>query len=343
MKKNEFDEIFKVFSKEYKEIELTNKTLEASKFSIIKEIKYKNKNMVGKIFKIDKNEINGYDNIILFDLHHHNIIKIFKVFNKLINGKKYYLIIMEKAILRDLHKFLEFYNNHNLLKLIFNPFVEILGDNFLRFLSKQIVDGLEIFERNNYSHFNICTENILVSYEMNLKISDFLTLTKKDKNENKKFLKFLKKKNLLPEEFLNKQDFFDLGLTLFYIKFKKILLEYNINKESEINENYQINLIERNINFLKSQKFINKDLSQFLCSLIQYKAKNIPNFEEIYRNKWLNENREEILNINYIFNCDEEKKIMELLKSDYLIKKEKELKNCKIKKFTFKKKRKKNN
>ena len=34
MKKNEFDEIFKVFSKEYKEIELTNKTLEASKFSI---------------------------------------------------------------------------------------------------------------------------------------------------------------------------------------------------------------------------------------------------------------------------------------------------------------------
>ena len=68
---------------------------------------------------------------------------------------------MEKAILRDLHKFLEFYNNHNLLKLIFNPFDEILGDNFLRFLSKQIVDGLEIFERNNYSHFNICTENIL--------------------------------------------------------------------------------------------------------------------------------------------------------------------------------------
>ena len=43
---------------------------------------------------------------------------------------------MEKAILRDLGKFTEFYCKNNLLKLIIEePFSQRIGDNFLIFYS----------------------------------------------------------------------------------------------------------------------------------------------------------------------------------------------------------------
>ena len=41
------------------------------------------------------------------------------------------------------------------MKLIYEPFDEILGDNLLRFYSKQIVDELETLNRYNYVHFDL--------------------------------------------------------------------------------------------------------------------------------------------------------------------------------------------
>ena len=41
------------------------------------------------------------------------------------------------------------------MKLIYETFDEHLGDNLLRFYSKQIVDELEILNRYNYVHFDL--------------------------------------------------------------------------------------------------------------------------------------------------------------------------------------------
>ena len=72
------------------------------------------------------------------------------------------MILMEKAVLRDLGKLNYFFICHNLLKLIHNPFEENLGDNLLRFYSKQIVDGLETLNRYNYVHFDLLINSLLM-------------------------------------------------------------------------------------------------------------------------------------------------------------------------------------
>ena len=65
------------------------------------------------------------------------------------------MILAEKAILRDLGKLNNFYFFYNLLKLEYEPFDEHLGDNLLRFYSKQIVDELKTLNRYNYVHFDL--------------------------------------------------------------------------------------------------------------------------------------------------------------------------------------------
>ena len=66
------------------------------------------------------------------------------------------------------------------------------------------------------------------------------------------------------------------------------------------------------------------------------------NFGKIYKNKWLNRNKEIIEDIVHTNENDEEKIIMELQKSDYLINKQKDLNPKKAKKYILKKKIKKN-
>ena len=101
-----------------------------------------------------------------------------------------------------------------------------------------------------------------------------------------------------------------------------------------------IDLIERGISYIKAKKYTNKHLKQFLISLIQYKPDDRPFFEQIYRNKWLNKNVEELERTVMAFENDEEKLIMELQKTDFLMKREKKVNKNRSKqiKFSFKKK-----
>jgi len=84
---------------------------------------------------------------------------------------------------------------------------------------------------------------------------------------------------------------------------------------------YIVDEIQNAMNEIKTTKSSEKEFIDFLISLIQFNAKDRSNFEEIYRNKWINKNWEEILEIFHINTNDEEKLIFELDKSDYLIKK----------------------
>jgi serine/threonine protein kinase len=188
------DEIFDIFQKKYNFEK--RKVLGKGGFGVVREIKMKDKIYAAKLVKKDakkdteKGSINETEenNIILF-LHNPNIVKIHKIYqetyyNPLTKEKEIYnLIIMEKANLKDLRSFIRYLYNHN-SDIINNAFSEIIGDNFLRLFVKQIINGLEILERNELIHFDIKPENILIFIELSLKLSDFGLLRevyKKDK------------------------------------------------------------------------------------------------------------------------------------------------------------------
>jgi serine/threonine protein kinase len=269
-----------------------------------------------------------------------HLVKINKIYEEKYDKKEYNFILMEKAPLKDLKTFRDSLRNQNILKLVYlNPF-DLIGDNFLRFLFKQVVEGLEVLDRGNYVHFDIKPKNILIFSNMILKLSDFGLLRdiKSIKNKDNKLkipggtqgylsIEYYKNKDhIIHENEANKQDFFALGITLFFIKYGKDMIKIRINNRDEDFDylkiaDYLVDDIQNAMNEIKTTKSSEKDFIDFLISLIQFNAKDRTNFEEIYRNKWINKNWEEILEIFNINRTDEEKLILELDKSDFIIKK----------------------
>ena len=134
-----------------------------------------------------------------------------------------------------------------------------------------------------------------------------------------------------------------MGSTLFYIKYGEHLLKYKKDDDSIINNDTVMELLFRKHEFIKSRQPTDQEFIDFIISLIHYDINDRADFEKIYRNKWLNRNKEIIEDIVHTNENDEEKIIMELQKSDYLINKQKDLNNQKAKKFKYKKKIKINN
>ena len=342
--KGKYYNIFKFFQNIYdKEILDIGKILGASSYGEVRDIKHKKYSMAGKIIE-NENEQESQKIKLAFELRGPNIIKIDKIYTEKYKGKYYNLVIMEKAILRDLGKLNEFYLYHNLLRLIYDdPFDEKCGDNLLRFYARQIINALEVLDRNDYIHLNIKPENLLVTLNLNIKLSDISFLRRVD--DTSKLPKNIKGFTT-PEyysdkdtssDIIKRQEYFALGECLFILKYgDKILRDL---KKIYRNEEDILDLLIKKITFIKSNKIIDKDFINFLVSLIQFKPEKRPSFEFIYRNKWLNKNRDILHKIVMAFEGDEEKFIMELQKNDFIMKKEKQFKknNNNLVKFRFKK------
>ena len=344
-----YNKIFKIFQQSYKnEISQIGKLLGKGAFGEVRDITFKNKVMAGKISERE-NDDKSQEEKYLFDLRGHNIIRMNKIYTKKIDDKYYDLIIMDKAVLRDLGKINEFYHRHNLLKLIYlEPFDEKSGDNLLRFYSKQIINGLETLDRNDFVHFDIKPENLLITVNLILKLSDFTLLRKINGRmqlpggtQGYMTPEYYIKKDVSPDD-ARKQDYFALGSSLFILKYGIQLLRFKKYDDSKMNYDRIISLLEKNIAFIKSQKLTDKKFMNFLINLIMYKPEERPSFEQIYRNNWLNKNNKELEQTIMAFETDEEKLIEELQKKDFIIKKEKIInnkeKNTNQIKFRFKKK-----
>ena len=275
---DKYGDVFKFFKDNEQNNQGIGKILGKGAFGEVRDIKYKSRVMAGKL--IEKEDKEQSEELSLsVDLRGNNIIKTNKIITKKYRDKFYDLIIMDKAVLRDIGKLNEFFHNHNLLKLIFEkPFDESAG-NFL--------------------------------------------LEKYFSKENAK-----------------KQDYFALGSCLFILKYGIQMLKFKKYDDKKMCADRIIDLLQRNIMFIKTRKESDKDFKDFLISLIQYKPEQRPSFEQIYRNKWLNKDSEELNHAIMAFESDEEKLIMELQKKDFLIKVEKKINKSKAKqsKFIFKKK-----
>ena len=359
---SKFDYAFKAFKEKYKtEIAQIGKILGKGAFGEVRDVKYKNKAMAIKIMERDKEEkIEGEK--LAINLRSHNIIRIQKIYEgekfkntsreknkENSNSSEYYdFIIMEKAVLRDLGKLNEFYHRHNLLKLIKNDpdnyiFNENTGDSLLRFYARQIINALEILDENNYVHFDIKPENLLMSINLIVRLTDFSLL----KEVKDSYIDFKipggTQGYITPEYYIDKrvqkdtarnQDFFALGSSLFLLKYGLQLLKYKKFDDSRMNADRIVDLLQQNINYLKSQTFTDRDFMFFIRCLVGYTPEERAFFQQIIRNKWLNKNVDELDRIVMGFENDEEKLIIELQKNDFLLKKEENLKKRENKKFS---------
>ena len=358
-----YDDIFEALRQRYKnDITKIGKTLGKGAFGEVRDIKYKNRQMAIKIIERGKDEKIEGEKLAALNLKNYNIIKIQKVYeNEKLKGSNgtgiYDFIIMEKAVLRDLAKLNEFYHRHNLLKLIkkniddYYIFDENTGDSLIRFYAKQIINALTNLDSNDYVHFDIKPENLLVSITLIIRLTDF-SLLKEVKNDINDPFKIPggTQGYLTPEYYIEKnvtvdaarkQDYFALGSSLFLLKYGIQLLKYKKFDDNMMNADRLLDLLHHNINYIKSQVFNDKDFMSFIISLIGYKPNDRSSFQQIIRNKWLNKNEDELDKIFMAYENDEEKLIIELQKNDYLMKKEENLKNkkfSKTKKYHFKKK-----
>ena len=241
-------------------------------------------------------------------------------------------------------------------KILKEPFLEEFGDNLMRFFTKQLISALKIFNQGNLVHFDIKPANILLFKNLEIKLIDFTFLKRLDNPEEKKEIPGGTPGYVSPEyyydytslgpidEVLKAQDYFAVGATIFFLKYGKEMLDYDkYPKKKEINDiknNEELKKLRISLNiskeftgdvitynlenvagFIRMQNFQDKDFTEFLCSLIQYKPTDRPDFEHIIRNKWVNKNLEEIEKIKKINSIDEKNLILELQKSDFLINK----------------------
>ena len=316
-------------------------------FGTVYEIKLErmNKHFAAKL--LEKKDMFNESELIL-QFRGPNLVKVNKIYEKKImeeedNQKKekiYNLIIMEKA-LKDLKSFVILLKQGSILKYVVkNPF-EMIGDNCTRFIIKQIVKGFETLFMESCVHFDIKPKNILIFNNLVTKITDFGLL--RNLNKIKNILNRIEipggTPGYLPPEYYSndghkitfeeafKLDYFSLGATIFYLKYGGNMLKYQKFKDKFITANYIKELMQIAINKIKTTKSNDKDFINFLCKLIQYNPKDRLSFEEIHRNKWLNKNWNQILEIMQANFEDEEKIIEELNKSDFLFKKNKYVNN----------------
>ena len=177
-------------------------------------------------------------------------------------------------------------------------------------------------------------ENLLIAGNLIVKLSDFSLLTKVKSGTTK--IPGGTPGYLTPEYYIDrnvdsedarKQDYFALGSTLFFLKYGEQFLKFKKSDSNIMNNFFILDIIQKQLYKIKSQKLSDKDFIEFLSSLISYQPKDRPSFEQIYRNKWLNKDVEYVNSIFAAYENDEEKLIMELQKKDFLIKKEKERDN----------------
>ena len=259
-----------------------------------------------------------------------NIVKIMGKKTDL--EKCYHYYIMECSELGSLSSLKNDLINIENSKISGDSFLEKVGNNLLRFFAKQIIKGIKTFYEGNLVHFDIKPNNILIFQGMQIKLIDFSFLMPIKKDQDlirggtpgyvtpEYYLG-----NKLEKSILNKQDYFAIGVVLYYLKYGEKMLNY-VEEKSEklinkgyINSTMVVDLISIAINKIKSKKYQDKSFTDFLISLIQYKPEDRPEFEKIYRNKWLNKNSQEIKKINDIYSSDEGNMVFELQKSDFLI------------------------
>ena len=222
---------------------IKGKKLTKGGFGVVYEMKFDGKDYVGKLIKKIKKEKNESE--IILEFRGPKIVKVNKIFEKIDGSDIYNLILMEEAPSKSLDDFRNKISNNNYFNFIFESPFEIIGDNLIRFFILQLVQGLEILERNNFCHFDIKPENILIFTNIILKWTDFgfLRDLKEIKGDEVKVPggtegyfspEYYSNEFKLRKDQANKHDFFALGATIYFMKYGKKMLKYIRNQKDNL-------------------------------------------------------------------------------------------------------------
>lgn len=322
-------------------------------YGLVAEVSFKKDIYAAKIFKKEKVD----ENKLILEFRGSNIISVNQINIKdFINKKtkqkeKYYLVLMEKADLKDiLYLTWEIYYNNKLKLIVSSPFEGETSDNFIRYFCYEFIKALELLDRKDYCHFDIKPNNILLTNKFIPKLSDFSYLRDINKIQDEEGKieipggthgytspEYYYNKSI-PAEHGKKQDFFAIGSTIFKLKYGEDMIPHQRYESNEITADYMIDLIQRAKDLIQSKKRCDKDFIKFLCSLIDYKPEDRPEFEEIYRDKWLNKNLDDIKKCYDANFLDVDKLFIELNKSDFINSKKKQMKKGR-KRFNFDRKK----
>ena len=298
-KANEIEE-----DKKKKNLEIIKKIIKENEYEYIGEIGYGGFGVVSEVEKDGKhfamkivmnpNNNEQLKTELVNEFRGKNIVKIILEKKIIKEGKEqkegeqsYYLYIMERSNIGDLKNFKKFLYTYLIFK---EPFIEKVGDNLIRFLAQQLAIALKTLYLGNLVHFDIKPSNILIFKDLTLKLIDFSLLRKVNKENNEKIPEgtfgFCTPESYSDKEFniedLRKQDYYAIGMTIYFLKYGELPFGNFQRKKVEVNKKKFIydeendlkittNSIELAMDKIKQEKYQDKDFTDFLCNLIQHK------------------------------------------------------------------------
>jgi hypothetical protein len=237
---------------------------------------------------------------------------------------------MEESLsnLYFLNRTLHLNDGYILLKIISPSFIEIFGNNLLKYMVRQLIYLMEFIDRSNLIFKNLSLKDFFVTKkDFLLRLYNFKNIINLDDIEKppeqragKKSLLLNNKNSDMNEQFeqLRKDNYFHLGKCIFDLIFGNIFFR-NDNEKPNLFEEKKVDLLMRYIKKIKS-KDIDENLKSLLISLIDIEKENRPNIEEIFRNKFIHQDYDIINDIISNYEKDIIKIIIEFAKNDYLVK-----------------------
>jgi len=335
----EYSKVLKTFFKEFgKDISLVKNDSEGIKLHLI-PLYYnsrKNKGVCTIIKKgVENTKYNEQDYPII--LKFPGVMKIEQIYAKTIKIKEpnesylYYLLIMEESLsnLYFLNRTLHLNDGYILLKIISPSFIEIFGNNLLKYMIRQLIYLIEFIDRSNLIFKKLSLKDFFVTKkDFLLRLYNFKNIINLDDKEipqeqragKKTSLLNNNKNNDMNEQFekLRKENYFYLGSCIYDLIFGNLFFR-NDNEKQSLFEEKKVDLIVRYIKKIKA-KDIDENLKSLLISLIDIEKENRPNIEEIFRNKFIHQDYHIINDIIANYDKDIIKIIIEFAKNDYLVK-----------------------
>ena len=266
------------------------------------------------------------------------VMKIEQIYAKTIKVKDtndphlYYLLIMEESLsnLYFLNRTLHLNDGYIFLKIISPSFIEIFGNNLLKFMVRQLIYLIEFIDRSNLTFKNLTLKDFYVTKkDFLLRLYNFKNIINLDDDLEKPPEQKVPKKSLLLNNNKNsdmneqfeqkrKENYFHLGKCIYDLIFGNVFFR-NDNEKPNLFEEKKVDLIMRYIKKIRA-KNMDENLKTLLISLIDYEKENRPNIEEIFRNKFIHQDYHIINDILSNYEKDIIKIIIEFAKNDYLVK-----------------------
>lgn len=332
-KKEPEENIQKLFEESYpNNIHFNGKIIGKGGFNTIHSVTIQNSIIgAGKILQKNNTKNHKKDEIYFSSvIKGKNVIKKLAGFDAGNGINDYHLVVMESAQLSDLHKLFYYIKDKNLLNTLYTSFKN--SENLLRFFAKQIVQGLATIRKYGFAHMDLKPKNLLVTYDLGVRFSDY-SISLDPQNEGEKIEKPGGTNGYMPPEYYEKQfldkrhidkyDIYSLGASLYNLKTGDIFLDID-NKlardKKKYKARYQYERSMKKLDSLANDGNTSKEFVDLLKQTMKYNPEDRINFEDLYRNKWINKYSEELEKIVEHNEADEEKAIMELTKSDTLLK-----------------------